>query len=208
MPPRSILRRPAPVVRHLLDPDVPFPGGYEDRVTIELPCMHVVDKDSGSNWYDICLSIRGGGDMAAIELPTRFDDFKTIPADLWRDFRTTTHESRLLGLMNADERFGVQTLLDVLVYFADNHDIAEAAWEDFVGQLEIAAVVSVAGWHSRAENSDQGPVEHANRLVFGIAFWASGQWPEMFPRPQWDEERGEEDGGEAQRVEVGGVGLE
>ena len=44
--------------------------------------------------------------------------------------------------MNANQRFSVQTLLELYVYFADNFDVAAGAWSEFVDQLEMAAMIS------------------------------------------------------------------
>ena len=64
MPPRPSHR--ASSVRDLIDRDVPFPGGYEDRITIELPMIRNFEEDTGREWTDICLSLRGGGEMAVV----------------------------------------------------------------------------------------------------------------------------------------------
>lgn len=64
MPPRPARR--ASHIHDLLDPEIPFPGGCEDRITIELPCIRFVDEDSGDTWLDVGLALRGGGEMALV----------------------------------------------------------------------------------------------------------------------------------------------
>ena len=64
MPPRPSRR--ASAIRDLIDHDIPFPGGYEDRITIELPMIRNFEEDTGREWTDICLSLRGGGEMAVV----------------------------------------------------------------------------------------------------------------------------------------------
>ena len=144
--------------------------------------------------------------VGQVDLPTRLTVFQTMPADLWRDFLATTQGSILFQLMDVEERFGVQTLLNVYAYLAKNQLVTEAAWDEFVSQLEVAAVVlsihrAMGGEHE--EQAHEEP-EHANRLVFGLGFWASGQRPiclcefsptilandlqDKFPHPKWDEE--------------------
>lgn len=125
-----------------------------------------------------------------VELPTRFNYFQAIPADLWREFWERTRNGIHFELMNADERFGVQTLLNVFIYFADNHDVAEEAWHEFVLQLEMAALISSArvqqhhaGGPVHVEDDHVQPLaepEHAEWFVYGVALWASGQWPVCF----------------------------
>lgn len=105
--------------------------------------------------------------LPKIELPTRFEDFCTIPSSLWREFWAETESGRLGSLMNRDQRFGVQRLLYVFAYLADHHDVAEQAWNHFVEQLEMAAMISMI---------QRGP-EHADWFVYGIGLWASRQWP-------------------------------
>lgn len=71
MPPRPSRR--ASAIRDLIDHNIPFPGGYEDRITIELPMIRNFEEDTGRVWTDICLSLRGGGEMAVVSttfLPT------------------------------------------------------------------------------------------------------------------------------------------
>lgn len=53
-------------VHELVDPDVPFPGGRDDQVTIELPCIRIFEETEGNAWTDICLSLRGGEQMALV----------------------------------------------------------------------------------------------------------------------------------------------
>lgn len=58
--------------------------------------------------------------------------------------------------MNANQRFGVQTLLELYVYFADNLDIAAGAWSEFVDQLEMAAMISfIQRWQLGAGQNEE-----------------------------------------------------
>ena len=44
--------------------------------------------------------------------------------------------------MNPDQRFGVKRLLDIFAYLANDHALAEESWNQFVEQLEMAAIIS------------------------------------------------------------------
>ena len=72
--------------------------------------------------------------------------------------------------MNANQRFGVQTLLELYVYFAENLDIAAGAWPEFVDQLEMAAMISfIQRWQLGPGQNEETDLESLAQGHDGIA---------------------------------------
>ncbi|KAI1782196.1 hypothetical protein LXA43DRAFT_1069145 [Ganoderma leucocontextum] len=166
----------------LVDPTVPFPDGLDDKVTVEIPCIGVEDESTGASWVD---------------LPTQFEEFRTLPAELWEGFWEETRSSTHYDLMTTHQRAVVKGALDIFVFFAKNHDQAEEAWESFTDQLVMAAI----GGHVNLQRALEANVrveDHADWLLFGLGMWASDRFPDVFPRPQTvdDDEVGEAEAGD------------
>ena len=73
--------------------------------------------------------------------------------------------------MNPDQRFGVKRLLDIFAYLANDHALAKESWNQFIKQLEVAAIIS----------GTVGGQEHADWFVYGLGLWSSTQWPVYLP---------------------------